>query len=119
MGIRMDQFKGLNPAAMKLIRDNEVLVYTEAITRIYPDGRIEQFLEERKETGKAKYGSFSGMFDDEYPLMEYFMKDGSKVREAIQAQPWSSGPVFFLALQDEKGEWIKETLWDEETINNC
>ncbi|MEK9180319.1 MAG: hypothetical protein AAB897_02815 [Patescibacteria group bacterium] len=39
--------------------------------------------------------------------------------EEVQAEPWSSGPVFFLALQDEDGNWVAETLWPEEDIENA
>ncbi len=59
-----------------------------------------------------------GMFDDGPMLTEYVLQDGSKVREFIQAVPWSSGPCIFLALKDvESGKILFP--WDEETINNA
>lgn len=119
MGIRMDQFMGLNGQATKILEENKVLVYTEQGERYFPDGNYEIFTRQFCDIPKKVYDHYEGMNDCQYDLHEYTMKDGSKVREAVQAEPWSSGPVFFLALQDEKGEWIKETLWDEETINNC
>ncbi len=47
----------------------------------------------------------------EYPLHEYTLPDGMKYREAIQANPEKSGPYFFLALKNEKGNWIPRSLW--------
>lgn len=40
-----------------------------------------------------------------------------KVKEVIQAEPWSSGPVCFLCLELEDGTRIGE--WSEEEINNA
>ena len=63
--------------------------------------------------------SYIGMFDQEYALHKYTFPDGRVFYEAVQASPWSSGPCFFLALKDERGEWVGESLWSEEEIENA
>lgn len=41
--------------------------------------------------------------------------------EYVQECPWSSGPVIFLALRKEtaNGPIVRESLWDEEEIDNA
>jgi len=63
-----------------------------------------------------KYGIYEGMFENEYPLVEYDLKDGSIVREALEACPWSSGPMMFLKLVDKDGKDL--FVWGEESINS-
>lgn len=62
----------------------------------------------------------TGMFDEDvHRLQRYFLKGGSYIDEYVQAEPWSSGPVIFLALMDCNGNPIQETLWSEDEINNA
>jgi hypothetical protein len=56
------------------------------------------------------------MFDDGPELVEYTLKDGSKVREIVQAVPWSAGPCIFLALQNEQGETLFP--WPQSALDN-
>lgn len=63
--------------------------------------------------------TFDGMFEETYPLHKYTMPDGTVYFEKIQAEPWSSGPVIFLALKNAKGNWIPNSLWDRNSINTC
>jgi len=44
-------------------------------------------------------------------------KEGEKIREIIQAIPWSGGPCIFLCLKLENGQLIGE--WTNEELNNC
>ena len=60
----------------------------------------------------TKTGREKGMFDDGPDLMEYTLKDGSKVREIVQISPWSSGPMIFLCLEDESGKHLFK--WKED-----
>jgi hypothetical protein len=49
----------------------------------------------------------------EYPLYKYQMENYQWYYEAVQC---ASGPHFFLALKDEGGEWVEDSLWpDNET----
>mgnify|MGYP001596298827 CR=1 FL=1 len=123
MGIRCDQFMGLNEWALDFVKGESVLVCVEEVTRVYPDGRRETLeprpvhepLIKREESGE----SYSGMFGDEYPLHKYIFHDGRMFFERVQASPWSSGPVFFFALQDESGSWVEESLWPAKEIDNA
>jgi len=66
---------------------------------------------------KLSYSSYTGMFQQEYPLHIYLLKDGSTVKEIVQAEPWSSGPCFFMCLERDNGKRIGK--WSQEEINNA
>lgn len=123
MGTRTDQHMGLNGSAALLVSSERKFAYLKRETRFYPDGRVERVpdilvyeLAVRKEPSGRYY---IGMFDDRYELTEYTLPDGRVYSEYVQAEPWSSGPVFFLALKDENGNWIPESMWSEEEIENA
>ena len=59
---------------------------------------------------------FTGMFDQEYPLLKYTFRGGKVLQEFLQTASWSSGPVLFLALKDEYGEVVEDSLWTGEEI---
>jgi len=119
MGIRSDQHMGLTEAARK-ITENRDVAYVEKTTRVYPDGSQEDLLDKEVLTKPGVYDTYKGMFDEEYDLFEYRLKNGRIVREYVQAEPWSSGPVFFLALLDkETGEVVPESRWSKEEIDHC
>lgn len=76
---------------------------------------------------RDQYDSFvsdvfaSDMFDEDNwcksPLWEYTLKDGRKVCEVVQAEPWNSGPTTYLCLQDSKtGKRLFE--WSDEEMHN-
>lgn len=114
MGIRMDQHMGLNAWASQLVRGEPVFSCTERVIRTFPDGRKEEFTRDVHESSVRKEESgrtYSGMFETEYPLSKYTFLDGRVYQEWVQAAPWSSGPVFFLALCDEEGNVVPESLW--------
>lgn len=103
MGIRMDQFIGLTDAAQEFLRENEAYggmcpTCKQSLPRIL-----------------QQVGSFTGMFDQEYPLFQHTLKDGCTADEFLQTSPWSSGPMFFLGLRVSDG---REFLWAEEEITS-
>jgi len=55
-------------------------------------------------------------YTDGPDLHTYKLKDGRIIKEIIQAEPWSSGPVSFLCLELEDGTRIGE--WSQEEIDN-
>lgn len=63
------------------------------------------------------YAHYSGMFSDKYPLDEYVTHHGITMREIVQASPWSSGPVFFICLEDEYGNL--KFQWSEKEIDDA
>ncbi len=114
MGIREDQIFGLNAWAQKLVGGEKVLLYTEEVVRVYPDGRRET-QEPRQVLGStvAREPSgehYSGMCEG-YPLYKYTFPDGRVYVEAVQSIEYSSGPCIFLALRNEAGNWIPKSLW--------
>jgi len=105
--MRSDQHAGLTIKAEQFLQDNCSLVQKPCPTCGQP------YLQRDKQD----YSSYKGMFGDEYPLQEYTLKDGTKVKEIVQADPWSSGPIFFLCLEDQKGEHLFE--WPQEAIDRA
>lgn len=105
MGIRMDQFIGLPPAAEALLREYEISAKVcECCKRPFP-----RDLEE--------IGHYYGMFDQQYPLHRHLLRDGRLADEFLQASPWDCGPMFFLGLQLSDGtrfEWSEDEM-DQET----
>lgn len=122
MGSRSDSFMGLTDKAEEIITDMVMVKVKEEVT--YPDGKTEtnEFERAQSRVKTEEYDEHSGMFGDPYPLHKYTMPDGTMYRDFVQDEPWSSGPVFFYALEkyDEKDEtWkiVKESLWSDEEIN--
>ncbi len=119
--MRCKQIYGLSKCAQNLVSGTQVLLYRRRETRVYPDGR-EEVVPEHDIYGpdvqvETLEETFSGMFDgEEYPLHRYIFPDGRVLVESVQAAPWSSGPCIFLALKNEKGEWVPESLWLEDAI---
>lgn len=117
---RSDQLIGLNQWASELVQQTRTIV--EEGTRYELDGKpLDQFRREiQVPVAKVEVcGKYCGMFEDEYSLHRYTMPDGKVYQEYVQAQPWSSGPCFFLALEDEDGKGVPESFWSEEDINNA
>ena len=90
--MRCTQIMGLTKAAHQFLQEN---CATTPINKCPTCGHTTG-----GETIKQTYKDCSdfGLCDDGPILNEYTLKDGRKVREVIQADPWSSGPMFFLAL---------------------
>jgi hypothetical protein len=61
--------------------------------------------------------TYSGMFGDEYPHYCYKWDAGWAVTY-LQADPWASGPVFFLGLlvMDPYNSVVKKFEWTDEEI---
>ena len=64
-------------------------------------------------------GRFYGMFDQEYPLHRFQLQDDCYAEEYLQAEPWSSGPMFFIGLRvyDAGNRLIQTFEWTEEEID--
>jgi len=109
---RTDWFIGLSEAARKFL--DEKCIKLKQITYDENNKPISEIEAYKSEKGDRYH--WHSMFGGKYPLNVYFLKDGSKVYEKVQLDPWSSGPNIFTALVDEDGNWIKETLWDEDKV---
>lgn len=108
--MRETQIVGLPEGANKFLKKNvELIPYI-----VCPDcGKV---CTTREHTEIYKDERSAGMFHDGPMLKRYFLKDGRKVIEQIQASPWSSGPCIFLRLIDEA---TTEVLydWDNELMH--
>lgn len=117
--MRCDQYMGLTEEAWQFLSDNCKNIFITTI-REYPkkeNGDIHMVKSWGKELWKETYDEFEGMFGQKYPLHKYHLSDGSVMLEKVQTDPWSSGPMFFLMLVDEKtGETFFE--WTEDQIND-
>lgn len=117
--MRTDQYIGLNERAAALVEGEQILLYRETITREYPDGRTVT-AGPKPVTGSnvriEKYDDLEGAFGNDFPLFRYVMADGREFYEYVQAEPWSSGPCYFLALRDSRGNPVPESLWTDEEI---
>ena len=117
---RSDQLIGLNEWASKLVRQTTTIV--EVGRKETTDGKWLEDFSRRVLVPVAKIekcGGFQGMFETEHPLNRYTFPDGRVFQEFVQAEPWSSGPCFFLALKDGEGREVLESLWSDEDINDA
>jgi hypothetical protein len=96
--MRMDQFAGLAPSALKFLDENRRPPCTCPACGHVTAAYIEAIEE------------YTGMFGDAYPLHRYQLKRGKAADEFLQAADWSSGAVHFLALRLEDGT---EFTWTE------
>lgn len=99
MGMRMDQFAGLAPAALKFLDKNRRPPCTCPACGHVTAAYIEAIEE------------YTGMFGDAYPLHRYQLEHGKTADEFLQTADWSSGAVHFLGLRLEDGT---EFTWTEE-----
>jgi hypothetical protein len=109
--MRCTQLIGLNGWARNFVIKNVVVHRTDT----FPNGKVMESDIEVNACHSFEYDSaeYAGMFDDGPMLQAYFI-DGHWYFEDVQCSPWSSGPMIYLALRDEKGEWIIESLHDDE-----
>lgn len=107
---------GLNEWASDYVLGTQVYVYTEHVTRKYPDGRSEE------RSPRAVYEcsvrkEFSGELINEkrkHPLYKYTFPDGVVLREAVQKSDYDGEVYYHLALKDEAGSWLHDSLWQNE-----
>lgn len=107
---RSDQHAGLPLEARTFLAESEIKLDPCPCCRHVKDTPVEQI------------GTYTGMFENEYPLFRHFLKDGNIAEEFLQAAPWSSGPVHFIGLRvycvesDRTLTLIREFLWSDQEI---
>ena len=112
MGMRCDQFIGLNGWAKKFLDDNAVKDHVEVFVN-----SVRESESYKQRTVPGKY-TLCGLFDDEQnPLNGYLLEDGSTVFEKVYMAPWSSGPVIFTSLEAENGDDLPESNWSNDEID--
>jgi hypothetical protein len=124
--MRCTQFIGLTEKAKRWLQKHcRKIEYVETTTRDYldKDGNVikHEILPKVKRSildSEDTPNVLKGMFDeDSHILKQYFMHNGSTVEEFLQAEPWSSGPMQFLALRfrDTKSV-IHASLWTDKEM---
>lgn len=116
--MRCDQYVGLNTwSAEKVLAKQTVQDYT---MRLFPDGRVETFeceLEVVLAYPTEKIGVIAGAFQDHVAcLRRFILPTGEIFDEFVQCEPWSSGPMYFIALKDVNGDVVPESLWTDREI---
>jgi len=115
---RFDQYRGLNEWAKKNVTKREKVRITGEMK--FQDGRRRSF----SRWGKVPVarirviGKITGVWVPKVAdLHRYTMPDGKVYEEYVQAEPWSGGPVYHIALKDAKtGKPVAKSLWTDEEI---
>ena len=107
--MRCFQFMGLTDVAEEWLDKHCAQVPGETCPHCY------EVLTWKKVVVSEKH--LDSFFGDGPTLHVYRLKNGNTVKEVVQAEPWSSGPVCFLCLELEDGSKIGK--WSEEEIDNC
>jgi hypothetical protein len=94
--MRMYQEIGLKPEAQEFLDD---YCAVEPASRCPHCNEILTY--KRKIISSVHRDSF---YEDGPTLNVYLLKDGTTIKEIVQTEPWSSGPICFLCLQREDGE---------------
>ena len=116
--MRCDQYMGLNDRAKKIVEGTVVSIQRKIIDT-YPDGRVEESTTEVEVSDVTieDTETFAEGFN-KYPLYKYTLVGGTEYFEYVQEEPWSSGPMFFIALKDQNGNPVKDSLWTDEELRS-
>lgn len=94
--MRSTQIRGLTNEALNFLNENCIKVPVKRCPK------CDYELEYGQKCEVYEDASWTGMFEDGPSLLKYYLKDGSTVKEVIQAVPWSSGPCIFMCLKDKE-----------------
>ena len=62
-------------------------------------------------------GKITGAWKDHVAnLHRYTFPDGRVYEEYVQAELWSSGPCYFIALKTKKGTVVTQSLWADDEL---
>lgn len=109
--MRCTQLMGLTEGALNFLDEN-----VEQVPAIVCDDCSKVITTQMKVVDTEDAGHV-GMSNDGPILRHFQLKDGSIVKEVIQASPWSSGPCIFICLEKEDGTRMFE--WSQKDIDNA
>lgn len=126
--MRMDQYIGLNDWASNMLESYKVKCVVAHVA--HPEGSDDDpnpksFDLPSTEEMVPLYdveiiGKIEGAWDNYVAnLHRYTMPDGTVYNEYVQAEPWSSGPCYFIALKNADGNIVHNSLWTDDEINNA
>ncbi len=121
---RSDTFVGLSPAALKIVEgcgqkhrtgNEEVVAAVIGSDCRYTIGVRIPGLEPCVKVEEGLYTA-SGMYNNEYPLSKYTLRDGTFLIEIQQQCIWDGGPTIYTCLTDGSGIPIKKSEWTGEEL---
>lgn len=113
--MKTDQYYGLNAWARDLVLATQTV--SEIGVRRFADDTIEAFIRSDVVISIAtvsKIGEIECIFAPGSvfaQLQRYELPDGRVFDEFVQAQPWNSGPCYYIALKGVDGEPVRQSLW--------
>ncbi len=113
--MRMDQYIGLNKWAQERVSESHVV--REVGAQILPSGKVVSFDRTVRVplVTTEVIGHITGAWVDKVAdLHRYTMPNGSVFEEFVQAEPWSGGPCYYIALKNKKGAVVRQSLWTNE-----
>ncbi len=142
-----DKFMGLNPWAKALVNQFETVTFTGVIStdsslkvefEAYTDpgnpvirlklnkpGVPVELVRKSYKRNLVKRKVIDTMYSifiysgiPPYKLYEYTLPDGRVFREYVQFATFTKGPIYFMALRDDKGNVVTESLWDDSVLDN-
>lgn len=118
---RFDQYRGLNDWARKTVLRKEKV--RQFGVNVFADGKRKRFARwvNLPVARIQVYGILPGVWQPQVAkLHRYTMPGGQVLEEYVQASPWSSGPVYHIALRDVKtGKPVPESLWTQKDFDEC
>lgn len=118
---RFDQYRGLNDWARKNVLKREKVRIVGEME--FQDGRRKRFTRWAKvPAARIKViGHIVGVWIPHVADLHRYILPGGKVYdEYVQCDPWSSGPVYHIALKDARsGKPVAESLWTDDEIGNA
>jgi hypothetical protein len=67
---------------------------------------------------KIQYGLMDDQFGNPIELFKYDFPDGGSYFESYQSYIYHGETYLFMALQDEAGDWVPESLWTTDEMLN-
>lgn len=111
---------GLNEWTRNFLYGPKKILYTEKITRVYPDGTEEKAEDRPVHSPLVEVMPIQKIYTDSvgttHVLYEYYFPDGRRYSEEVQKECFLMKTILFRALKDEQGDWVKGSLWSEEAI---
>ncbi len=120
--MRCDQYIGLNPWATNRVGQMRAIrivgkKFDEATGKFL--GKVEQIGTEpvlRREV----IGHIEGAWQNQVAaLYRYHLGRGRYFDEYVQATTWSSGPCYFVALKNKRGNVVRQSLWAQSEIDKA
>lgn len=118
--MRCDQYIGLNEWASRFVNRKQKV--RETGVQSFADGTKKNFDRWRRVPvlRREHAGIIRGAWRAEVAkLHRYTLPNGEQYVEYVQAQPWSGGPCYFVALMDRDGKPVPASLWTDDEIANA